>query len=422
MAQEDVLEKALEVIKRYSLCDQCLGSLFARLGKGLGNDKRGSALRRTIIMEMDKRVREGLSTEEELKEILRNLSEEETKEIAKALNIELGEIRKCYVCGNQWKRLIEEWSERLVRSLGEIEFRTFIVGCTNCGAMDERQKAIIADFRLSYAESIKNAFKRELGKVLKDKLGKEPDFVDPEVVVIIDLEKNQFKLQIKPLYIYGFYKKLTRRCSQSVWKYECSVEGYLKEALKEFDAEEVTLHASGREDVDVRTLGSGRPFIAKISKPKKRYIPINGKTYSNEDVKITFLRYSSKDEVPKLKGEESLKEKIYFAIVTCDQAIDEKELEALEQFFVNLTVAQRTPKRVLHRRKDLIRSKMVYWVKTRKLDKYTFIALIKGEGGLYIKELISGDNRRTEPSFSSFLSKDCKCKSLDVVWINVGKD
>jgi len=32
---------------------------------------------------------------------------------------------------------------------------------------------------------------------------------------------------------------------------------------------EVFLHASGREDVDVRMLGKGRPFILEIVSPKR---------------------------------------------------------------------------------------------------------------------------------------------------------
>lgn len=54
-----ITEEALEVVKHYPLCDHCLGSLFARLGKGLGNEHRGEAIRRVIIMELDRMVREG---------------------------------------------------------------------------------------------------------------------------------------------------------------------------------------------------------------------------------------------------------------------------------------------------------------------------------------------------------------------------
>ncbi|ALU12828.1 hypothetical protein EYM_07885 [Ignicoccus islandicus DSM 13165] len=417
MDDQNIIEKSLKIVKKYPLCDHCLGSLFARLGKGLGNEKRGAALRRTIIMEMDRRVREGIEDESSLVTVLGNLSSEETKEIAIAMNLNIHELKRCYVCGNNWNELVKTWSKKILDYLDGMEFESFVVGCTNCGEMEERHRDLIAEFKLPYAENIKNSFKREIGKILKEELRKEPDFVDPDITIIIDLKNNELKLQIKPIYVYGIYKKLSRRCSQSIWKYECSVEGYLQEALNVFQAKEVVLHAAGREDVDVRTLGSGRPFIAKVVKPKRRYVDVTKIKYSNDDVYFEFIRYSNKDEVPRLKGEDSLKEKTYFAVVQCTETVTEDELKALEDFFQNTIVSQQTPTRVLHRRKDMVRTKKVYWVKAAKVDNTTFISLIKGEGGLYIKELISGDNGRTEPSFSSFLSKECKCVSLDVVWI-----
>jgi len=44
--------------------------------------------------------------------------------------------------------------------------------------------------------------------------------------------------------------------------------------------------------------------------------------------------------------------------------------------------------------------------------------LIKCEGGLYVKELISGDNGRTVPSFSSVLNTKALCLSLDVLYVH----
>lgn len=44
--------------------------------------------------------------------------------------------------------------------------------------------------------------------------------------------------------------------------------------------------------------------------------------------------------------------------------------------------------------------------------------IIYCDGGLYIKELISGDDGRTNPSVSSILNKNCICKELDVLKIH----
>jgi tRNA pseudouridine synthase 10 len=45
--------------------------------------------------------------------------------------------------------------------------------------------------------------------------------------------------------------------------------------------------------------------------------------------------------------------------------------------------------------------------------------IVKGSAGLYIKELVSGDNGRTKPSVSEILGVPAKVKELDV--IRIGK-
>ena len=49
------------------------------------------------------------------------------------------------------------------------------------------------------------------------------------------------------------------------------MQGLIGDKIREeiFQAEEVYLHGSGREDVDVRMLGHGRPFILEFINPRK---------------------------------------------------------------------------------------------------------------------------------------------------------
>ena len=58
------------------------------------------------------------------------------------------------------------------------------------------------------------------------------------------------------------------------------------------------------------------------------------------------------------------------------------------------------------------------FVKTKYVSKKQFRAKIKTEAGTYIKELISGDNGRTKPSFAEILENPCICKELDVIAIH----
>ena len=45
--------------------------------------------------------------------------------------------------------------------------------------------------------------------------------------------------------------------------------------------------------------------------------------------------------------------------------------------------------------------------------------LIECEGGLYIKELISGDENRSKPSISEILGTNARCVQLDVMHVNI---
>jgi tRNA pseudouridine synthase 10 len=46
--------------------------------------------------------------------------------------------------------------------------------------------------------------------------------------------------------------------------------------------------------------------------------------------------------------------------------------------------------------------------------------VIRCEGGLYVKELISGDDKRTTPSLSALLGVNAKVEELDVLEIRGG--
>lgn len=47
----DVLEKTVQMLEAYPLCDHCLGRQFALLGRGLENDRRGQALKLSLMLQ-----------------------------------------------------------------------------------------------------------------------------------------------------------------------------------------------------------------------------------------------------------------------------------------------------------------------------------------------------------------------------------
>jgi tRNA pseudouridine synthase 10 len=72
---------------------------------------------------------------------------------------------------------------------------------------------------------------------------------------------------------------------------------------------------------------------------------------------------------------------------------------------VGISIKQQTPLRVLHRRADLIREKYIYEVKVKKVSLKRAELEIRCQGGLYVKELVSGDEGRTTPKRFGFAWK-----------------
>ena len=73
---------------------------------------------------------------------------------------------------------------------------------------------------------------------------------------------------------------------------------------------------------------------------------------------------------------------------------------------------------MLHRRADKVRIKHVHNVSCEIIDDTTFEMTVKTEGGLYIKELMSGDEDRTKPNVGEVLGVKSICEQLDVVEVS----
>jgi tRNA pseudouridine synthase 10 len=106
--------------------------------------------------------------------------------------------------------------------------------------------------------------------------------------------------------------------------------------------------------------------------------------------------------------------KLYRAKVRFSQEVEEGELARAAAGLVG-EIAQRTPIRVSHRRADLVRLRRVFQVKTRYLSPSEAELEILCDGGLYVKELISGDEGRTDPSLAGLLGVPAQVVELDVL-------
>lgn len=84
-----------------------------------------------------------------------------------------------------------------------------------------------------------------------------------------------------------------------------------------------------------------------------------------------------------------------------------------------LTIQQRTPIRVLHRRANTVRERQVLHMKAYRIDDHHFRLELSTQAGTYVKEFVSGDLGRTSPSISSILGCKTNLLALDCEGIDI---
>lgn len=171
----------------------------------------------------------------------------------------------------------------------------------------------------------------------------------------------------------------------------------------------------GREDIDAKCL-DWRPFVLELSEPKKRFLDLKKlerEVNKSKKVMVMGLKLSDKKDVVRIK--ELRPDKTYRLLVSFSKPPG--DLEKLKTIIGE--VKQRTPERVLHRRPDLLRKRKVKSIKWKKINNKSLEIEIKAEAGLYVKELVTGDNGRTRPSISELLGNPGRVKELDVIKIHL---
>jgi len=98
--------------------------------------------------------------------------------------------------------------------------------------------------------------------------------------------------------------------------------------------------------------------------------------------------------------------------------VDAARLRAAVESLRGVGVRQRTPQRVEHRRADLVRERRVLDVAVEEYADGVATIRVHGDAGLYIKELVSSDEGRTEPSLAGLLGVAAKVTALDVVGVD----
>lgn len=383
-------KETLERMGTFHICVRCIGRIFAQIGHGMDNMKRGESI--AFVAE------------------------------AMGMKIESVPDSECYICKGIFSEITSYVSE-IERITKQYEFKSLLIGST-FGSETITLEKNYQEQCGSRGEPIKKEFSRELGKAVTEKMGKEFERENPEIMVKVNTEFMSMDLQIKSLYIYGTYRKYIRGIPQTRWiKY--SEETRTVESLigipfmESTGGKDYALHGAGREDVDVRMLGNGREFILEIHDPVVRTINLDQLASAINDqkqgVEVSNLRFSDKREVVKIKSERYLKK--YEAKITLKGEENFLRVSEKSRELVGKVIYQRTPLRVSISRSDLIRERKIMGMESRMEPDGSIILIIEAEAGTYIKELISGDGGRTKPSLAELLSEDVRIEELDVIEI-----
>jgi len=402
----ELMELVTQILGYGECCDHCLGRFFGKRSFGLSNAERGRALRIAH-------------------EISENVPHKEPE-------------GPCWICEGELDS-VDAWAKRVVEAVSGLEFSTFLVGTKVPPMMAESEEMVWSDLGLKDPEPLKAEMNREVGKAVSLLTGKTADLTRPDIVALLDLASCTVEVQVNPVFFEGRYMKYERGIPQTHWdcrvcrgegcercgytgkQYADSVEELIGRPVTEaFDAEDAVLHGSGREDIDARMLGTGRPFVMEVVAPRKRAVDLAElEAIINESaggrVAVSIAGWADRKTVQSIKSNKAHKK--YRILVEVDGSLSGEELKAALDQLKGVTISQRTPKRVAHRRADKVRERRVLDINCMGVSDGKFIIEVLGEAGLYIKELVSGDSGRTRPSLSEILKTDARVASLDVMLV-----
>lgn len=399
LAPEHV-EAARRAQAELGLCDACLGRRYAKVETGLTNAERGRLLREAA----------------------------EAREVA---------TDACFLCEGLLGEL-DALADVAAEALAPYEHRHFLIGTRLDPAVEAREQEVNATLGTGEkAERMQGELNREVGKRVAARTGRPVEFKAPDLTAIVDTRFLDAELQFGGLYVFGRYRKLDRTIPQTKWpcrrcqgrrclqcgmtgqQYPTSVEALVAAPfMASTRATDESFHGAGREDIDARTLGTGRPFILEIKDPRVRAIDLDPmpdlvKAGSGGRVEIDSLRFANKAEVAAIK--EHRGSKTYRALVDFGAPVAPDALAAAVGALRGRTVQQRTPQRVEHRRADLVRERRVIDLVVESHEGAVATLRVHGDAGLYIKELVSSDEGRTEPSLSGLLGVPAKVRELDII-------
>ena len=376
---QKILPIANQILKKYDLCDNCLGRLFSK-----------------------------------------KLHLSSNKLLGKKLKKNYRSTQKCHICKNIFDNL-DYFLKMMIDTSSNYSFKSFSIGTTIKPSIIDRDDNLRSNFKLKGIDGIKTDITKELGKLFSKKTKHIVTNREPEVSFTINLKDESCIIRSRPIVLSGRYTKTMRDMSQRQKPCDnCSGKGCRIcnfHGISDFDSVEgIISHYIfeklggttakftwiGGEDKSSLVLGSGRPFFVKLQNPNKRNLRKTTKSF--DSLKIFDMKLV--DDYPKkpVKFISSIKVNI-----TSRSDVDTKILKKLK-ILSNSQVIVNEPS-------GKSSEKKIFSSSHKKTSKNSFSLSLKAEGGLPIKRFVSGDD--VLPNISQILGISCICKEFDFLDVKV---
>jgi len=361
------------ILKKYDLCDQCLGRLFSKQLHLSSNKRLGRKLKKKYISKS-----------------------------------------KCYVCKNLFCNL-DYFLKSMLDISSNYEFQTYGVGIMIKPSIVDRDDFIRSKYHLRGIDSIKTDVAKELIKLFTKKTQKTLDSFDPEITFTVNLKDESCQLHSKSITLFGKYVKSKRGYAQKQQSCgNCSgmgcrvcdfhgiseferIDGVISKLLfKKFGGTTTKFTWIGGEDKSSLVLGSGRPFFVKIKNPSKRKSTLSDEKFDS----VSIFNLKLVDTFPKKPL--NFYSRIKIKISTKSQ-INSKKLKKLKDL-TNCPI-------VIYEKSGKRYEKNIFDLKYKKNSNNLFTIIMSAEGGFPVKKFVIGDD--ISPNISSLLDNSCVAQEFD---------
>ena len=372
------------ILKKYDLCDDCLGRFFI----SSTNLSSGRILGNKIRKSVNSRV-----------------------------------VTKCYICKNLFSNMAH-YVKTIHNASTEYEFSTFVVGAILKQSIIERDDKLRSRFHLRGVDGIKTAVTKELGIKFARKTKTSIDHLLPDITFTINFRSGQCNVKARSIFLYGRYSKGKRGLPQKEEScQDCkgkgcifcnnhgivsfdSIEGKIAQFLYEkFETDQVKFTWIGGEDRASLVVGNGRPFFVKLLSPKKRNVRLAKKSHLGE---IMILGLRKIDHIP--DGSTHFKSKVEILVATKNK-ISSKKLKKLKKLVaIPIEITDSNNKQ---------HEKTIHRLNYKKNSSQSFTIEIEADGGIPVKRFVEGS--KIIPNISSLLGTQCSCEKFDINQIYLSK-